>query len=73
MITPLKLARLNKNISQWKLASLIGVTQSELSYYELGRRRCAAHIRHKIADALQISVTQLFPDEEKERLNGRES
>ena len=66
MITPLKLARLNKGIPQWELSTRIGVTQSELSYYELGRRRCPANVRHRIADALQISVSELFPNEEKE-------
>ncbi len=66
MLTALKLARLNKGIPKWELSTRIGVTQSELSYYELGRRRCPAHIRHKIADVLQISVSELFPNEEAE-------
>ena len=64
MITPLKLARMQKNIKQWRLASLIGISQAELSNYELGHRRCRADLRRKIADVLEVKVDELFPGEE---------
>lgn len=71
MLTQLKIERMRIGVKQWRLASLVGVSQAELSYYELGRRRCPADLRHKIAKVLEVSVDELFPagfDAEIERL-----
>jgi len=64
MLTQLKLERMQKNIKQWSLASIAGISQAELSNYELGHRRCPAGIRRKIAEALELPVEKLFPNEE---------
>ena len=62
-LTPLKLRRMEKGIKQWRLASLIGISQTELSYYEQARRRCPADLRYKIAKILETPVDKLFPEE----------
>lgn len=64
MATVLKLRRIEQNIPQWKLAQVLGITSTELSRYELGRRRCPADLRRKIADVLSTTPEQLFPEEE---------
>ena len=63
MVTHLKMERTKSGIRQWRLASLVGVSQSELSCYESGRRRCPADIRRKIADVLSTTPDRLFPEE----------
>ena len=65
-ISKLKLERMNRGVKQWRLASLVGITQAELSSYEIGRRRCPAHIRYKLAEKLQVKHEQLFPDQKEE-------
>jgi len=66
MLTPLKRIRMEKGIKQWRLANLIGIHPQELSNFEVGRRRCPANLRHKIADILGVSVESLFPNEQRE-------
>ena len=68
MLTSLKLERMKKGIKQWRLASIVGIHPQELSNYEIGRRRCPADVRYKIADALSVAVDELFPNEQKENL-----
>lgn len=63
-VTELKMERTRSGIKQWRLASLIGISQTELSHYESGRRRCPANLRYKIADVLGMKVTEIFPSEE---------
>lgn len=65
MIKALKLERIKKGIKQWRVAGLVGITQTELSHYECGRRRCPANIRYKLAEALQMPVDVLFPEEKE--------
>lgn len=64
MVTALKIERTKTGIKQWRLASLVGINQTELSHYESGRRRCPADLRRKIADVLSTTPEQLFPKEE---------
>lgn len=66
MLTPLKIERMKRGVQQWRLAQLIGISEQELSHYEVGRRRCPANLRHKIADILGCSVEVLFPNEQNE-------
>jgi transcriptional regulator with XRE-family HTH domain len=63
MVTQLKLERTKSGIKQWRLASLVGISQSELSCYESGRRRCPADLRHRIAEKLGTKEENLFPNE----------
>ena len=67
MVTELKVERTKKGIKQWRLASLVGISQTELSHYESGRRRCPANIRYKIAGELGAPVDELFPKEQEAR------
>jgi len=61
MVTALKVERVRKGIKQWRLASLVGISQAELSHYETGRRPCPADLQGKIAEVLECSVETLFP------------
>jgi len=65
MVTELKLERIKRGMKQWRLASLVGISQTELSHYEVGRRRCPADLRYKIAEILGTSVDELFPKEQE--------
>lgn len=66
-ISKLKLVRMDQGVKQWRLASLVGITQAELSSYEIGRRHCPANVRRRLAEKLQVSVEHLFPNESKEK------
>ena len=66
MVTALKLERVRSGMRQWRLASLVGISQAELSHYETGRRQCSVDLRDKIAKVLECPIETLFPaDEEK--------
>ena len=65
MVTALKVERLRKGIQQWRLASLVGISQAELSHYEVGRKECPMELRDKIAKILECSVDTLFPVSEE--------
>ena len=64
MVTVLKMERTRSGVKQWRLASLVGISQTELSHYEVGRRHCPADIRRKIADVLSTTPDKLFPEGE---------
>ena len=64
MVTALKIERTKTGVRQWRLAQLCGISQTELSHYESGRRRCPADIRRKLADTLSTTPEQLFPEKE---------
>ena len=63
MVTTLKLERIKKGMKQYRLAGLVGISQTELSLYECGRRRCPVNIRYKLAEILEVPVDVLFPEE----------
>ena len=63
MVTVLKIERTRSGVKQWRLASLVGISQTELSHYESGRRRCPADMRRKIANVLSTTPEALFPEE----------
>ena len=65
MVTALKIERTKKNMKQFRLAQLVGVSQAELSCYETGKRRCPADMRRRIAGILDIPDKVLFPEEEE--------
>ena len=65
MATALKIERVRKGMRQWRLASLVGISQTELSHYETGRRPCPADLQDKIAKMLECSVETLFPATEE--------
>lgn len=70
MLNPLKVERMSQKIAQWRLAQLVGVSQTEISHYEVGRRRCPANLRYKIAEILKVKVDKIFPEGDDEQ-NGR--
>ena len=65
--TPLKLARIGAGIKQWRLANLIGVSSSEFSLWETGKRRPDPEMKYRIARLLEKDVQEVFPEEEPGR------
>jgi len=65
MVTELKLERVKRGMKQWRVASIAEISQTELSHYEVGRRRCPANLRYKLAKILETSVDELFPQKEE--------
>ena len=63
MVTPLKIVRTKQGLKQWRLDSLLGINQTELSHYEVGPRRCPIELRYRIAKFLEVPVEKLFPEE----------
>ncbi len=63
MISPLKLARMNAGLKQYRLAGLLGISQAELSNYELSRYRMPMELRYKTAKLLETPVETLFPEQ----------
>jgi len=65
MVTALKLERVRSGMRQWRLASLVEISQAELSHYETGRRQCPTDLQEKIARVLECSIETLFPASEE--------
>jgi len=55
---------MNIGMRQWELAKLIGISQAELSNYEVGRSPVPSQKRQRIAQVLGCSIQELFPEEE---------
>lgn len=67
MLNKIKFLRMKKNISQYKLAEITGLSQSQLSKIENGKRSIKDNESIKIASALNVSAQELFFNEgEKE-------
>lgn len=65
MLNRLKFLRTEKNISQYKLAEITGLSQSQISKIENGKRSIKDNESIKIALALNISALELLFDEKK--------
>jgi len=59
-MTNLKIVRMKKGISQWKLASQIGIDPSKLSQIETGRLEPSEDVKKACARMLKMSVKNLF-------------
>ena len=66
MFNNLKEKRKNVGLTQYKLADLVGLTQSQISKTENGKRNLKNAETIKIAKALNISPEELFFSDEKE-------
>jgi len=55
----IEVARKRKNLSQTKLAEMIGVTRASISLYETGTGRPSNKVLHKLADALEVTFGYL--------------
>lgn len=53
-------ARKMKNISQERLASDSGIDRSHIGFIEQGRRKPTVYTLYKIAEALDMTLEQLF-------------
>lgn len=62
----LKKARLDRELTQFEISSLLGVAKSTYSMYESGHREPNIRTVKKISDILNVSVSQLYGLEEKE-------
>lgn len=52
-------ARINKGISQEKLAEQVGVTPASISYYESGKKRPSFEKIKKICEVLNLNMDEL--------------
>lgn len=66
MLNNLKDKRKNVGLTQYKLADLVGLTQSQISKTENGKRNLKNAETIKIAKALNIKPEELFFSDEKE-------
>ena len=63
MLTPLKAERMRKGIKQWRMSSILGISQAEYSNYENARRHCPTDMRYRLEKILECPVDTLFPEE----------
>jgi transcriptional regulator with XRE-family HTH domain len=61
----LKMRRLDVDMTQAELAKKANVTESSISYYESGDRAPTIKTAKKLAEALGITLNELFEIEEK--------
>ncbi len=54
--------RLGVGLSQTKVAAMIGVAESTLSDFELGKRKPWPKVRQKLALVLGCTESELFPE-----------
>lgn len=52
--------RKKKSITQTELSKLVGVTQPQISSYEIGRLRPPHDFIAKVAEALDVSIDEIF-------------
>ena len=64
-VTNLKIERIKKGISQWKMASLIGIDSTKLSKIETGRLSPDKKIKCACSKILGLGVRYLFTEIEK--------
>ena len=66
-----KLRQLRKehNLTQKELASMIGVKNSIISFYEVGERLPSPEIIRKLAETLHVSTDYLMGVEKKESID----
>ena len=65
----LRQLRKEKNLTQKQLATLIGVKNSVISFYEVGDRFPSPEVIRKLAIALHVSTDYLLNVEKKESLD----
>jgi transcriptional regulator with XRE-family HTH domain len=65
--SPLRLERIKQGIQPWRMAQQLGISLSMYYLYEQERRRPAADMRHKIADILKVSVSQIFSEQDNDQ------
>jgi len=53
--------RHNKNLSQRQLAKLVGISPGMIALIELGYRKPSLPVAFKIANSLDTTVDELFP------------
>ena len=63
----IKMIRKNQGISQKELADKMGVTSSQIYYYEKGLRNPSEKHLQRFADALSVSVDMLLADKSEEK------
>lgn len=56
--------RMSRNLSQARLAEMIGVSTSTIGMYETGRREPNMDTIEALADAFNIKKRDLFPDDD---------
>jgi len=63
----IKRARLDKNLTQEKLAELIGITPMHVKQLESERRNPSVDVLYKLVTTLDLSLDTLFSDNEDKK------
>jgi len=63
--TKLKIARIQKGITQWQLANQLGIGNTKLSMIETGRLKPTEDIKKKCSGILNVAVKDLFPENKR--------
>lgn len=63
----IKSLRLKRKISQEALADILGVNQTAISQWEIGKSNPSSDKLPKLAEALQCSIDELFEDSGEEQ------
>jgi len=66
----IKQLRLEKGLTQKKLAEMTNISEISIRKYENGERKPKIEVLQKLADALEISLNQLMENEKKEYFLG---
>ena len=61
----LKRARFDRDITQWRLATKVGMSQSKIWQIENNLRDATDKEKQVIAAALMLNVEEIFPKEDK--------
>ena len=60
MRTKTKEYRINKNLTQEKLAEIVGVRRETIIFLEQGKYNPSLRLAHKVAKALDATIEELF-------------
>jgi putative transcriptional regulator len=60
MKTRIKEYRIKRNLTQEKLAELVGVRRETIIFLEQGKYNPSLRLAHNVAKALEVSIDELF-------------
>ncbi|MEJ2046987.1 MAG: helix-turn-helix transcriptional regulator [Dehalococcoidia bacterium] len=60
MRTRIKEYRIKRNLTQEKLAELVGVRRETIIFLEQGKYNPSLRLAHNVAKALEVSIDELF-------------
>lgn len=62
MLTPLKLARLQRGLRQMDVALKLGISPARISFFETGLMQPPDDIKKQLSELLDCPMSELFPE-----------